>query len=54
MNIQKEKTVTITESEYDRLFEDSQMLEALDACGVDNWEGYERAQEMVEEWNASN
>ena len=44
-----EQTVTITQSEYDSLLEDSRFLNALRSAGVDNWEGYEIAQEMVEE-----
>lgn len=47
-----QKMVTITEEEYDQLFEDSRFLEALRAAGVDNWNGYEVAQEMIEEWDA--
>lgn len=30
---------------------DLQFLEALRAAGVDNWEGYDQAKELVEEWN---
>ncbi len=39
--------VTISKEEYDRLKEDSEFLEALHAAGVNNWDGYEIAQEMM-------
>lgn len=29
-------------------------LSALQNTGVDNWEGYEYAQELLEEWNDEN
>lgn len=32
--------VTITKEEYDALLRASQKLAALEAAGVDNWEGY--------------
>ena len=35
--------VKITKKEYDRLIEDSELLEALEVHGVDNWPGYEDA-----------
>lgn len=35
-----EEMVTITKKEYDELVEDSKFLMALEAAGVDNWEGY--------------
>lgn len=46
------KMITITEEEYDELIEDQQFLRALEGAGVDNWDGYEMAQEMVEEWDS--
>lgn len=45
----KEEKVTITKSEYDSLLEDSEKLSCLEACGVDNWQGYEDAMEMFNE-----
>lgn len=33
---------------------DSMFLSALQNTGVDNWEGYEYAQELLEEWNDEN
>jgi hypothetical protein len=35
-----EPTVTITKKEYESLLEDSKILQALYAGGVDNWEWY--------------
>jgi len=45
-------TVTITEEEYDALLDRDQKLCALEAAGVDNWEGYEEAMNILEEWNS--
>lgn len=45
----KEETVTIPKENYDALCEDSDFLEALRSAGVDNWEGYEIAQEIFQE-----
>ena len=42
-------TITIPVEEYERLLNDSHFLEALRAAGVDNWDGYEVAQDMMEE-----
>ncbi len=39
--------VTITRGEYDALMSDSETLRALEAAGVDNWEGYEFAIEDI-------
>jgi len=41
--------IKITRVEYDRLLECNNFLKALQASGVDNWEGYEAAQEMMED-----
>jgi len=43
----KESTVTITLSEYNELIEDQNFLRALEAAGVDNWEGYDFAEELM-------
>jgi hypothetical protein len=48
-------TITIKRKEYTRLQERDQWLECLEAAGVDNWDGYEYAQELltdVQERNA--
>jgi len=44
----EEEMVTITKKEYDKLVEDSKLLDALHSGGVDNWEWYEDAIEAVE------
>lgn len=46
------KTVTITQKEYDDLLEDSLWLTALECAGVDNWDGWEEAQELYNKWKA--
>lgn len=38
-----EETITISKREYDRLIEQVEWLECLEAAGVDNWSGYEIA-----------
>jgi hypothetical protein len=44
-----EPMVTIPRKEYQQLKADSKKLAALEAAGVDNWEGYEFAMELIEE-----
>lgn len=44
-----EPTVTIKQSEYEELLEDSAFLNALVAAGVDNWDGYDEARESFAE-----
>lgn len=41
--------ILISMARYDELAEDSDFLNALQAAGVDNWEGYGFAQDMMEE-----
>lgn len=43
--------VTIPKAEYDQLVKDSEFLDALKACGADNWEGYADACAMMENEN---
>jgi hypothetical protein len=45
-----EETITITKIEHDRLLKDSDFLEALRQAGVDNWDGYDYAFEIIERW----
>ena len=42
------ETVVIPKKEYDQLIKDSEFLEALRAAGVDNWDGYSYAFEILE------
>ena len=44
---ENQKMVTITEKEYNNLLGDSARISYLEGAGVDNWSGYEYAQE---EW----
>lgn len=45
-----DEQVTISKTVYDGLEEDSQFLHALIAAGVDNWDGYDVAQDIVNGW----
>jgi hypothetical protein len=40
--------IEITYLEYKSLLEDRELLRALRACGVDNWEGYAEAMQSLE------
>ena len=44
-----EEMITITKTEYEKLKRDSWFLICLQACGVDNWCGYDDAIEMMQE-----
>ena len=44
-----EETITISKKEYEDLKEDALFLQALRKAGVDNWEGYSYAQDLLEE-----
>ena len=46
--VEQPDTVTITCEEYDRLLASRDMLEALEAAGVDNWSCYEDAMALLE------
>jgi hypothetical protein len=41
----QEETITISKTEYNELVSDQEFLNCLRGAGVDNWEGYEYAQE---------
>lgn len=41
--------ITITLAEYNKLCESDKILTALQAAGVDNWDGYDYAMEMLED-----
>lgn len=43
------ETITITRAEYDQLLADQRLLHALQAAGVDNWNGYDDALETLGE-----
>ena len=42
--------VTMTLQEYEDLYEDQVFLKCLQHAGVDNWEGYEYAQEEFQQY----
>lgn len=43
------ETVTISKQEYDKLKKRDEFLSALEAAGVDNWDGIEYAHEIMED-----
>ena len=45
----EEVTITISLQEYANLLDDKQFLNCLINAGVNNWEGYDFAREMMEE-----
>lgn len=45
------ETVEISKSEYQKLLEAEKLLHALQVAGVDNWDGYEQALDILEENN---
>jgi len=47
--IEEEEMITISKTIHDELVRDSYFLNCLEACGVDNWCGFEEAQEMMED-----
>ncbi len=49
-----DSTTTVLTSDYDKLLEESRFLDALRAAGVDNWDGYDEAQTILEGWTAEN
>lgn len=46
-----EGTILISKKEYDQLKEDSNLLEALRQSGVDNWDGWSDALNLVRSWS---
>lgn len=44
-------TVTIPRKMYEELIESQRWLVALESAGVDNWDGYDFAREILEEWD---
>lgn len=44
-----QEIVTITQQEYDRLYEVDTFMYCLEAAGVDNWDGYDFAKEILED-----
>lgn len=46
-----EEMITIPKKEYERLSKRSEWLYALEAVGVDNWEGWDIAIDIFDEQN---
>ena len=45
--MQNTEMIAITREEHDQLVEDQKWLRALEAAGVDNWEGIDVARESM-------
>lgn len=43
--------ISISEEEYNKMLDRLMWLDALEAAGVDNWEGFEEAQRIIAEWD---
>lgn len=41
--------ISISKAEYEALLDDQRLLTALEQAGVDNWEGYSHAMEILED-----
>lgn len=48
MILKEEPTIEIKCSAYKKFKEDSELLEALQCAGVDNWTGWDYAMEILE------
>jgi uncharacterized heparinase superfamily protein len=42
--------ITISEEEYNKMLDRIMWLDALEAAGVDNWQGFDEAREIYKEW----
>lgn len=47
--MEEQQLIMITKKDLDLLIERSELLSCLEACGVDNWDGYSDAIEMMNE-----
>lgn len=45
----KDKEITISKREYDKLKKDSEFLYCLKSLGVDNWGAYNDVRDLMEE-----
>ena len=54
MKDKNEETKIITVEEYEELVEAHCFLSALEAAGVNNWDGYDVAKNIMSEWNECN
>jgi hypothetical protein len=39
--------ITITKKEYEEMKRDSELLSCLEACGVEEWSGWDKAMDML-------
>ena len=42
-----DETITIRKIDYEELLSDQRLLRALEAAGVDNWQGFDEAVKML-------
>jgi hypothetical protein len=42
--------ITISEEEYNAMLDRIMWLDALEAAGVDNWQGFDEARKIYKEW----
>ena len=47
--VEGQPSILVDVAYFDTIQKDSEFLECLTACGVDNWSGFEEALEMYEE-----
>lgn len=43
LTLEERQQICITVAQYEELLDDQKLLDALRACGVDNWEGWDDA-----------
>ena len=48
-NFKEDPTVTIRLADFKELVESAKLADVLQAAGVDNWDGYDYALEMLED-----
>lgn len=46
--------VQVWQEDYEKMIDQLLWLDALEAAGVDNWEGYDEAQLIYKEWQEEN
>lgn len=46
-----DKIVMVPQDQYYKLLERDRWLSALEAAGVDNWDGWDEACEILKEWD---
>ena len=42
--------IFMTQEEYEKVLDRLTWLDALEAAGVDNWQGFDEAREIYREW----